>query len=316
MSTAILSPPAARNGAARDDTTFTTCLATSERIGWRVEDLIGGSRRLDFSRRFLPEDLARVERLPFLDQGEKRLLNQIRAHGYLRMFVTIEAVITPIVLQQAAASLGDDVRARALLAFASEEAKHTHLFNVFTREFARGFGTRCDTIGPHEEIAAHIAGHHPLGVGLFILMAEWVSQAHYLQGCRDRDLDPVFCDMLKHHWMEEAQHARLDTVLVQELAARLSPAEVKEGVEDLFRIGDFVDGGLVEQVGYDLDALQRAGGRRLSAPERESFRAGQLAAQRWTFMGSGMLHPRFLETVASISPEAARRLAEAGESMR
>ena len=36
---------------------YEACLQVSERINWRVEDLIGGDKRLDFSRAFLPEAL-------------------------------------------------------------------------------------------------------------------------------------------------------------------------------------------------------------------------------------------------------------------
>src|SRR5262249_7290305 len=45
--------------------TYQATLAASERIHWRVEDLIGDDKRLDFSRPFLPESLARVESLSF-----------------------------------------------------------------------------------------------------------------------------------------------------------------------------------------------------------------------------------------------------------
>ena len=46
--------------------TYAAALAASERINWRVEDLIGGDKRLDFARPFLPESLARVAPLTFL----------------------------------------------------------------------------------------------------------------------------------------------------------------------------------------------------------------------------------------------------------
>ena len=42
---------------------FKDVLARSERINWRVEDLIGEAKTLDFSMRFMPENLARVDGL-------------------------------------------------------------------------------------------------------------------------------------------------------------------------------------------------------------------------------------------------------------
>lgn len=45
-------------------------LTNSERVNWRVEDIIGGSKRLDFDRPFVPESLARVKPLTFLNPKE------------------------------------------------------------------------------------------------------------------------------------------------------------------------------------------------------------------------------------------------------
>ena len=46
--------------------TYAKALAASEKINWRVEDIIGGERRLDFGKPFMPESLARTDaaRLP------------------------------------------------------------------------------------------------------------------------------------------------------------------------------------------------------------------------------------------------------------
>ena len=78
--------------------TYQDCLSASERIQWRVEDLIGGDRKLDFSKPFLPESLARVEPLTFLNADEKLKLNQIRANGYLYIFGFVEEFILPFVV--------------------------------------------------------------------------------------------------------------------------------------------------------------------------------------------------------------------------
>lgn len=286
--------------------TYEAVLAASERIQWRIEDLIGGDKGLDFSRPFMPESLARVEALGFLSPAERRVLNQIRAHGYLYVFGLVEEFILPFVLDHARPQLqGDDYRVRALLRFASEEAKHIHLFKRFRDEFTRAFGTRCEVIGPPQEIARAVLSHHPLGVALVILQIEWMTQQHYVQSVRDdASLDPQFASLLRHHWMEEAQHAKLDTLMVEALAGACSPEEVERGFADHGRIGELLDGGLVQQVELDLDAFQRATRRTLSADERDAFRAVQRQATRWTFLGSGMSHPSFLATVGELRPAA------------
>ena len=53
-------------------------LAASVKANWRIEDIIGGDKRLDFTKPFMPESLARVEPLDFLCKDEKILLNKIR----------------------------------------------------------------------------------------------------------------------------------------------------------------------------------------------------------------------------------------------
>ena len=37
--------------------TYQSALAASERIGWKVDDLIGGDKKLDFTKPFMPESL-------------------------------------------------------------------------------------------------------------------------------------------------------------------------------------------------------------------------------------------------------------------
>jgi hypothetical protein len=292
--------------------TFEGALRSAQKIDWKIEDLIGGDRRLDFTRPFLPESLARVEELDFLDAREKRALNQIRGHAYLCIFGLVEEFILPFVLDHARPQLsGDDWRVRALLQFAHEEAKHIHLFKRFRAEFERGFGHRCDVIGPPGDVAQAVLAHDPLGVALAILQIEWMTQRHFVESVRgDGRIDPLFESLLRHHWMEEAQHAKLDTLMIEALAEARSEAELARGVDEYLSIGAFLDAGLKQQVELDLDALQRVTGRRLAPPELERLRAIQLQANRWTYLGSGMTHPEFLATVEGLGYAHRARLEE------
>lgn len=292
--------------------TFEATLRSAQKIDWKIDDIIGGERRLDFTRPFLPESLARVEELDFLDADEKRVLNQIRGHTYLRIFGVVEEFILPFVLDHARPQLsGDDWRVRALLQFAHEEAKHIHLFKRFREEFERGFAHRCDVIGPPEDIGRAVLAHDPLGVALVILATEWMTQRHFVDAVHgDGRLDPLFKSLLRHHWMEEAQHAKLDTLMVEALAEGRSEAERAQGVDAYLSIGAFLDGGLKQQVEFDLEAFQRASGRRLAPSELECLRTVQLQANRWTYLGSGMTHPEFLATVERLGYAQRARLEE------
>ncbi|HET7340464.1 MAG TPA: hypothetical protein VFL90_03300 [Methylomirabilota bacterium] len=289
---------------------YPAILEIAERITWRVEDLVGGDKRLDFARPFLPESLARVEALEFLTAAEKRALNHIRANGYLHVFGLVEEFIVPFVLKHVERDLrGESYRVRSFLEFAAEEAKHIHLFRRFKEDFDRGFGTRCELIGPSEAIGEAVLAHHPLAVALTILHIEWMSQRHYVDSVSGSEaLDPQFKSLLKHHWMEEAQHAKLDTFMVEDLAAGLTPAEVARAVDEYLEIGAFLDAGFQRQVEYDVASLERASGVALSPAEREQLRTVQRQALRWTYLGSGMTHPNFLKTLGHLGPEHRRRI--------
>ncbi|MFC3079956.1 hypothetical protein ACFODL_17785 [Phenylobacterium terrae] len=284
---------------------FKDCLQRSERITWRVEDLIGPDKPLDFARPFMPESLARTGGLAFLSPGETLALNQIRGHTYLAMFGLIEEYILPFMLDHARPWLsGDDYRARAFLEFISEEAKHIHLFRCFREAFAEGFGSPCEVIGPPEAIKAHVLSHPPLSVALLTLMIEWMTQRHYTESvAQDEGLDPQFKSLLLHHWMEEHQHAQLDAQLVSLIAEQMTHAEIEAAIDGFLALGAFFDDGLKAQVGLDLDAFTRKTGRRLSKSEREQAFEIQLQANRWTYIGSGMSHPKFLESLGRLDAE-------------
>ena len=290
---------------------YEATLASSLRAQWQLDDVLRENQDLDFGRNFLPESLARTGAVEGLNAFEQRTLNQIAAHEYLCMFGVVEEFILPFLLDHARPHLlEDDWRVRALLNFASEEAKHIHLFKRFHAAFVRGFPVEVQMIGPSKAIGDKILSHDPLAVGLVILMIEWMTQQHYLGSVKDNgDIDPLFKSLLKHHWIEESQHAKLDTLIVDALAEGRSEAEIDKAIDDVFAIAEFLDGGLKAQAAFNLDALEEVLGRKLE--DRAEIEVQQHQAGRWTFIGSGLVHERFKATLQNISPKAAARLAEA-----
>jgi hypothetical protein len=291
-------------------------LETSQRVNWRLEDLIGEGRRLDFTRPFLPETFAQTEPLGFLSPAEKLKLNQIRARGYLALFELVEAFVVPFISGQADDGTGaEPFRAQALRHFAGEEEKHRKLFSTMLREFDAQFGTECGLIGPAEDICRTILGHAPLAVTIAILGLEWMSQGHYLGSVKDdQDLDPQFRSLLKYHWIEEAQHAKLDGLVLKSLAQRSSAQDIETAIQEYFEIGAFLDGGFKEQAQLDLKSLERAIGRSLSEDQRRQFLEVQHQALRWTFLGSAMENRNFLAALANVSNETAARVEQASKS--
>jgi len=293
------------------DFNYEATLTSSLRAQWQLDDVLKADQDLDFSRNFMPESLARTAAVTSLNPFEQRILNQISAHQYLSTFGIIEEAILPFVLDHARPQLsGDDWRVRALVNFAGEEAKHIHLFKRYHDAFVRGFPVECQVIGPAEAIRAEILRHDPLAVALVILMIEWMTQQHYLGSIRnDNDLDPLFKDLMLQHWKEEAQHAKLDTLIVDALGEGKTEEQIDKAIDEFFEIGGFLDDGLKMQAGFNIDALEKAIGRKVE--DREALLAQQHQAARWTYIGSGMVHERFKATLESLSPRAAQRIAEA-----
>jgi hypothetical protein len=111
--------------------------------------------------------------------------------------------------------------------------------------------------------------------------------------------------------MEEAQHAKLDTLMVEALADDRDEAGIATAVDGYFEIGAFLDNGLKAQAGLNLDALEEATGRAIEEGRRVALLERQHQALRWTYLGSGLTHPKFAATVAAMSPAAGERVAAA-----
>ena len=297
---------------------YRSSLEASQKVNWKLEDVIDG-RTFDFGRPFLPESLAGVSGIRCLSDREKLKLNQIRGFTYLYLFGLCEEYILPSVIEHAEGSVhGDDYEMRAVLRFAEEEAKHIQLFKWFVKEFEKGFGTPCGAIGPAEEIAAAILNHGKLGVFLATLQIEWMTQKHYTESVEDNaaeGLDPLFCSLLKHHWLEESQHAKLDTLIVDKIASGLEPAKIDAGIDDYMAIGKMLDNGLAAQVQLDLESLQKAIKRTLSAEEKAEIAEAQTRAYRWTFLASGMTHPNFDRSLRELSAKGHERVGELAQAI-
>ena len=155
----------------------------------------------------------------------------------------------------------------------------------------------------------------PLAVALLTLHIEWMVQRHYIDSVKDdRVLDPQFKNLLKFHWMEEVQHAKLDTLMVHSLAAGRDEASIAEAIAGYAKIGAFLDEGLQQQTEFDLESFEGATGRRLNSIERERFLEHQLQANRWTYLGSGMTHPNVLATLEALKPGTAAAVEEMAQA--
>ncbi|MGF1567089.1 MAG: hypothetical protein ACFCVD_03275 [Nodosilinea sp.] len=282
---------------------YPAILKDAARVSWQVEDLIGPHRPLDFSCPFLPEALVQAQ-IPGLSARESLALNHVRSYSYLHLFGLVEEFILPLVMDHAKTLGCTDIEAtQAYLGFAAEESKHIRLFRQFATAFDAGFGHRCEGIGPPQAIADFVLSYGPLGVALVTLHIEWMTQRHFLESVRGQqaDLDPQFCRLLKHHWQEEAQHARLDALMVESMAQSLGSDAIAAAIEDYIAIIRYLNQGLMAQVQLDLVSLERATERTFPAAERDEIQRIQEQSYRQVFLITGMTHPNFMQTVRALS---------------
>ena len=209
--------------------TYQECLDISKRVSW-VEDDVLADKNFDFSKRFLPNRLTGVDEIGCLNDNERLQLNQIMGNAYCHIFAFVEEFIIPTVMEEAMNDVyGDEVKARSLLRFAEEELKHQELFRRSVELFGRGFGSECGLIPGREDVAKVVRSKSKLAVMILTAIIEWFTQLHYIEHVRDdSDLDGLFRDLLRFHWIEEAQHAKLDTLLIGEVAEHLTLEEREE----------------------------------------------------------------------------------------
>ncbi len=282
--------------------TYQECLDVSKRVSWLEDDVLA-DKTFDFSKRFLPNRLTGVDEIGCLNDSEKLKLNQIMGNGYCHIFAFVEEFIIPTVTEEAMNDVyGDEVRARSLLRFAEEELKHQELFRRSVELFGQGFGTECDLIPGREAVAEVVRSKSKLAVMVLTAIIEWFTQLHYIEHVRDdADLDGLFRDLLRYHWLEESQHAKMDTMLIGEVAENLTLEEREAAIDEVLELGGAIDGLLAQQIGMNIDALERATGRTFTAEEKGEITTNTQRAWRWTFLVSGLQHPNIVRAVGELT---------------
>ena len=92
--------------------------------------------------------------------------------------------------------------------------------------------------------------------------------------------------------------------MIEEIVANSTAKEIDQAFADYADIGAFLDKGIQQQAGFNIESFIRSTGRDLPKSEKEQVHDAMLKGMRWTYLGSGMTHPNFLATVEAIKPEA------------
>ncbi len=291
---------------------YESCVRASEKISWKLDEVFPPEMKLDYGLRFLPDAITGEEGLGFLSPAEKLKLNQITGNSYLYLFYFVEEYIIASVVQHAHGEMfGDPAALRALFRFADEEVKHQQLFIRFRGAFERGFGVPCDVIDNPQAVAEVILAKSPMAVALVTLHLELVTQQHYVEGFREgesRGLDPFFASLLKNHWLEESQHAKIDALELQKLANGAAEAEIDAAVDDYLGILGAFGGLLAQQGALDVKSLTRATGRTFDEAQTHAIAAAQAAAYTRALVTLGIENASFQRYLGQFSEAGAARV--------
>jgi hypothetical protein len=297
-----------------DTSRYAKAVATSKRIRWDIDrDVIRG-RSFDFSKRFLPDGLSKVDRLNFLTPSEQRLLSRIQGRTYANMFGLVERFIAAKVLDVSREHwLGNQSALEALVRFGDEEIKHQKLFRRIERMCAEGMPEGYAFVPDPNAVASAVLARSTWAVLALTCHIELFVLAHYRESIdTDADSSELWKDVFLYHWREESQHAIIDELEWRREHAKLSPSEIDRAVTDLIELVGAVDGLLQLQARADADYFLKVCGRSLPSQEAERIRAGVLAAYRWQYIVSGVQEPRFSQILASmITQSQATRIGDA-----
>ena len=293
---------------------YSKCIEISKRVRWDIDkDLIRG-RDFDFSQKFLPDGISKVDRLDFLTEEEKKLLSQIQGRTYANMFGFVERFITAKILEVTRDHwLGDQVALEALVRFCDEEIKHQELFRriekMMTARMPEGYRFLPDP----NAVATAVLQNSTWAVLGLILQIELFTQEHYKQSIEpDENLSELYKDIFLFHWKEETTHAIMDELEWPREDRKLTPGERDKAVDELIGMVADVDGILRDQSSADVDYFLKVCGRSFNDEQSEQIRKGVLDAYRWQYIFSGTSHPRFKTALSSLITDAqAQRIAEA-----
>jgi hypothetical protein len=297
-----------------DSARYAKAVEVSKRIRWDIDRDVVRHRDFDFTKKFLPDGLSFVDRLPFLGSDERRLLSQIQGRSYANIFGLVERFIGATILEVSRDHwLGDQIALEALVRFTDEELKHQELFRRIETMIGAGMPNGYTFLPRPNEVASVVMSKSTWSVLALTCLIELFVLAHYRESIEpDSELSPLFKDVFLFHAKEESQHAILDELEWVRENAKLTAQARDAAVDDLIALVGAVDGILQAQCAADTQYFVEICGRPMTAAEVETVKATVLAAYRWQYIVSGVQIPRFGELLnGMITPAQGARIGAA-----
>ena len=285
---------------------YAKCIEVSKRIRWDIDNDVIRGRQFDFSKKFLPDGLSKIDQFDFLSVEEKRLLSQIQGRSYANIFGLVERFICAKILEVSGSHwLGDQVALQALIRFSDEEMKHQELFRRIEQMIGEQMPPGYEFAPDPNEVAKAVLGKSTWAVLALTCHIELFTQAHYKQSIEpDDELSDLYKDVFLYHWREESQHAILDELEWVREDSKLSEAQRDQAVDDLIDLVAAVDGILQYQSAADCAYFAKICGRFLSNEHVRRLHDEVLKAYRWQYIVSGVQEPHFNKVLGSLINES------------
>jgi hypothetical protein len=293
QSAALLIPQANR---------YERILSASKRARFDLERDVFRGRELERNRKYLPDGLSLVARVPGLNDDERRCFSQVQGRTYANVFGLVERFINTKVLELASQhALGDQLALEALVRFSDEELKHQEMFRRLEASAARAMPPGYRFQPDPDEVARAVLASSTWAVLALTSHIELFTLVHYKESIEpDGELSALFKDVLLHHFKEESQHALLDELEWRREDARLDAEQRDAAVDDLIALVGAVDGILQVQAAADGEYFCAAVRRPFSPDERAGIAAALLAAYRFQYIVSGVERTRFAQILAEL----------------
>jgi hypothetical protein len=286
---------------------YEECLHNSLKVAGRKRT----SEEPDSTTEALPAEPAGGRRRDRLSRwDEKRKLNRSSAtplpSSLCREF------IVPQTLQEAQRDVYGEEALCALLRFAEEEIRGQQMFRRSMAMFGK---VRHRGVIPGREDGQVRSRKVTPVLAVLTSMIEWFTQRHTSSTCAQRSSSMSVPRSHKYHWIEAATHAKLDSLVINEIVGPLSLEQRERAVDELLELGGAIDGLLAQQADLDIESLQRALRRTFADHERAEIKTSIQRGYRWTFLVSGLTHPTFARIVGELTEQGPRRIAAAAEAL-
>ena len=287
------------------------CLSNTARTSWRISEVLG-DHHFDVTRRWLPAPLSGADGIACLTRAEEVKLSQVELGAYAHLLGCLEEFIAPTMMRLARdVELDNRAAFEVLSGVATEDIKHIGLFREVRARVNGALGFPLALLPEVRRVTSVVLSKHVGAVLLLTASTELLSEQHYLTCFQeDASLDSLTRRIFKAYWLEASQHARLVHRESLRVFQGMAAAERDEAIDDFIELMLGMEGLLHVQARFDVENLLRYIRRPLVKREQTEILAAVLAAKRYTFIESGLIHPSFRELFSLVATRAQRQRVE------